>query len=320
MADDWTPPVQRIANDVVTATNWNEQIPDNMTALKNALSGDAQATAEVIHQHKSGTWANRGAAANAGRFYYCTDTGWTLQDDGTLWHIVSHNPKLSDHLYEDFHAPGSADLAAAGYIFGWHFAEQNPGGLLQVSGGNFENSMARLVAYDAVGSVAHFSPVVNNNGYIDPAVSYPLVCEMGVRLKENASVTYHFGLFDGMEITAAAQPNSSIMFGYGRSGDADALQYFAVTQDNGGGETTTDSATTPTHTAIDICRIEVDSTSAARFYVNGSLVATHAAGIPAGTDQLHPGFSVRSNVADGDKTLRVDYIDLYYKRNLGAGP
>jgi hypothetical protein len=290
------------------------QRTDNINVLGLAVDGDSSAST-IKHRHKSGTWANRPSAGEAGRFYYCTDTGWTLMDDGALWHVISHNPKLSDHLRQDFHEPGvTGPLTANGWMFGWFFTEVTAGEL--DDGAGTGHSYAQLVAKTTSGASANLTPAGNNQPYIDPISSrcYPLICEMGLRLDDNANVTYHFGLVDSWSGAQAAQPNSSIMFGYGRSGDADALQFFAVTRDNGGGETTTDSGTTPTHSNIDICRIEVDSTSEARFYINGTLVATHAAGIPA-TETLHPAFGVRTNT-NADKLLSVDYIDLYYKRYI----
>jgi hypothetical protein len=290
------------------------QRTDNINVLGLAVDGDSSAST-IKHRHKSGTWANRPAAGEAGRFYYCTDTGWTLMDDGALWHVISHNPKLSDHLYNDFHAPGvDGPLTANGWMFGWTFTETTEGTL--GNGIGTSHSYAQLAAKTTSGAGASLTPIGNGNGYLDTSSSrcYPLICEMGLRLDDNANVTYLFGLVSVAEGSQAAQPSSSIMFGYGRSGDADALQFFAVTQNNSAGETTTDSATTPTHSNIDICRIEVDSTSEARFYVNGALVATHAAGIPS-SELLHPAFRVRTNT-NGDKTLRIDYIDLYYKRYI----
>lgn len=99
MADDYTAPAQRNVNDVVTAAQWNEQVPDNITALFNAIVGDGQATEEVIHRHLSDTLANRPAAGEAGRIYYASDVGddgiW-FRDNGSNWkplgvQVIEHN-------------------------------------------------------------------------------------------------------------------------------------------------------------------------------------------------------------------------------------
>jgi hypothetical protein len=312
--DDYTAPTTRATGYVVTAATWNDELVDNFTAMQLAVKGDGSADTDVIHAHKSGTWASRPAAGTARRIYYCTDTGWTIMDDGTLWSVISHNPKLSDHLYEDFHAVGTATLTADGFFSNWRFTETGAAELAHGSG--FAHSYARLTAKTTTGNCGHLSPIGTNQPYIDAVSSrcYPMICEMGVRLDSSIDVTSHFGLFDAMSTAQAAQPNSSIMFSFGRSGDADLTQFFTVTRDNGGGETTNDSGVTPTHSNIDIVRFEVDSTSACRFYVNGSLVSTHAAGIPV-SEKLHPGFTIRTN-ANSDKTLSVDYMDLYYKRYI----
>ncbi len=307
----WVNPRTWADLDVATAAMFNQDLRDNPDELKAVVQGDGGAT--IKHRHKSGTWPSRPAAGEPGRIYYCTDTGWTIMDDGTLWSVISHNPKLSDRLYNDFHEPGAATLTATGWIFGWRFAAVTSANLATATG--TEHSYAQITAKTTSGASGQFTTKGNGAGYIAAAQTpYPLILEVGVRLIDSASVTYHLGLMSSLATTQAAQPTSSIMFGYARSGDADALQYFAVTRDNSGAETTTDSAITPTHINIDILRIEVDSTSEARFYVNGTLVATHAAGIPT-VERLHPGFAVRTN-ANADKILRIEYIDLLYKRDI----
>ncbi len=313
MADIWTPPSGPAAG-VSSRSEMISQRTDNIDVLSRAIDGDASASTIKLRQ-KVGTWANRPAAGEPGRRYYCTDTGWDLIDDGTLWHVTSHNPKLSDRLYNDFHEPGNSALTANGWIFGWRFtvAAGAAGG---DHGSGRDKSCAALIGKTAAGGCAHFTPIGNTELYIPTAgsITYPMIYEVGVRLESNVSVTYHFGLTNGLSTTATPSPASSIMFRYGSAGDADALQYFSVTQHASGGETKNDSGVTPAHSTMDILRIEIDSTSAARFYANGTLFATHAAGIPA-TDDLAPGFSVRTNTA-GNKELRIDYIDLLYKRPI----
>jgi hypothetical protein len=112
MADDWHAPTQRAANFVVTSTVWNEETQDNITALKSAVMTDAQATDEVIHQHKVGTLANRPAAGYVGRLYTCTDLGVTYQDDGTDWNYAYHNWTKTEFFADDFIARPAADATA----------------------------------------------------------------------------------------------------------------------------------------------------------------------------------------------------------------
>ena len=86
--DDWTTPAD-IPAGVSSRATINQQLPQNMLALFNAIVGDVQATGEVIPQIKVGTNAARPAAGNSGRPYYATDDPKCIYiDDGTNWQIA----------------------------------------------------------------------------------------------------------------------------------------------------------------------------------------------------------------------------------------
>ncbi len=312
MADTWTAPSGPSAG-VASLAEMQAQRTDNIDVLSRAVDSDSSAST-IKHRHKSGAWASRPAAGEAGRFYYATDLGVLFLDDGTNWEYMSHNARLADYDLNDFHEPDDVGLSANGYIFGWLFGVGAGTASISINSGD-DHSICRLNALSTTGSVAELVSH-QNNAYITPISdrNYPLIYETSVRLADITSVTYHFGLVSALVTTQAAQPTSSIMFAYGRSGDADLTQYFAVTRDNSGGETTTDTGVTPTTTIVDHLRIEVDSSSEARFYINGVLKATHNASIPT-AERLLPGYAVRTNT-NANRTLMIDMFRLLYKRYI----
>lgn len=272
--------------------------------------------ADSLHDHagaNTGTWANRPAAATAGLMYFATDLGALFMDDGSNWMYVSHDARLADYVYDDFHHVGDTDVSANAPFAGWTFSELTSGSVTVSSSDIF--SMVRLNALTTDGAAAILA-LHQGDFYIDGESNrnYPLIYETSVIIANTSDVTVHFGLVANNVTTHAAQPTSSLMFSYGRSGDADALQYFAVSRRNSGTESTTDSAVTPNTSNPDHLRIEVDSTSTARFYINASLVATHTDTIPT-TEALKPVYVIRTD-ANANKTLKIDMVRLIYKRNI----
>jgi hypothetical protein len=101
MADDLHAVVTFTDGPTLPASTLNEQIRDNITAAINAIRGDAQATGELIHRHKSGTNAARPAAdaANVGRLYLATDDPKCLyMDNGGAWIVVGGDVPRA-HVY-----------------------------------------------------------------------------------------------------------------------------------------------------------------------------------------------------------------------------
>ena len=87
--DDYTAPTTRATDFVVTASVWNTDIVNNITAIFQGLVGDASADALMKHRHLTGTNAARPAAGNAGRLYYATDDPKCVYlDDGAAWIVV----------------------------------------------------------------------------------------------------------------------------------------------------------------------------------------------------------------------------------------
>jgi len=129
--DDWTAPTTRATNFVVTADVWNTDIVNDLTALFNAMVGDASADAALPHLHKNGTFAARPGATSAmvGRTYLCTDVGLEYiclpnayaASPTHVWYPSRHIPALCDHFSEDFVARPHGTTTAA--VPAWHAAE-----------------------------------------------------------------------------------------------------------------------------------------------------------------------------------------------------
>ncbi len=312
-ADDWTTPVDPSAG-AISRANHISYVTQNIQALYNAIVGDAQATEEVIHQHKSGTYANRPAAAKVGRTYYATDLGATFIDDGAVWHVFSHIPAICDRHHDDFALEHNATITAPGWLGGWGVVIGGAGGEARIPAGT-GHSYIQIEGNTGAGGYCNLTPRGSTTPYIEPdaAYNYPLIFETALRMANNDQVDYHFGLTDAPSTARPAAPSSSMMFRV-----QDAANVFTVTQDNGGGETTNDTGAVPTKTNIGLFRMEVFSASLAHFtWWKGGLGGTkytevHEAGIPSVNDLL-PAFTVRTNAA-ADKRMYIDNVDLLYKR------
>ena len=69
MADSWNPltPQTFAVDEIVSAAKLNQELRDRIQALFNGLVGDGSADLDVVHRHKSGTFAARPAAGSSSR-------------------------------------------------------------------------------------------------------------------------------------------------------------------------------------------------------------------------------------------------------------
>src|SRR5438128_9367934 len=142
----WTSPRTWVATETVTAAQLNTHVRDNENALNSSLAGDNEPT--VQHQHKSGTYANRPAAATAGRFYIATDLGPAiLMDTGTTWVFLAAPPRVTEHFFDDF---------VSSYALNWQTSFNGSGAASDVGSNN--SSIGRLSTGATNGSAALFAP------------------------------------------------------------------------------------------------------------------------------------------------------------------
>jgi len=305
----WTTPRTWVTGEIVIASHMNTHVRDNTDELKDTVQGDGGATLEL--RHLTGIFANRPAAGEAGRLYVSTDLAVTFIDDGSNWSVLSWNTRYVDRLFSDFHAPGADDLSASGWFGGWRATAGGTVGTVSLK--LDDHSSVELLTGVGVGSLWHYTPGGNGSGHIRTSGGscYPLIFEAAINLPSDSVIDAHFGVVDSLHGGRPPTPNSSIMFR-----QQDAGNYYTVTRDNGGGETTNDSGVAPDTSNYDVLRIEVYSASLVKFYINGTKTGTdHTTGIPD-TEKLHPGFSVRCNNAGLQRAINIDMIDLLYKRYL----
>ena len=116
MADSWNPltPQTFAVDEIVSAAKLNQELRDRIQALFNGLVGDGSADLDVVHRHKSGTFAARPAAGSAGRLYRATDTGAIFWDDVTAWRHLSGRG-----FYDGFDRADSTTLGSAESGHAW---------------------------------------------------------------------------------------------------------------------------------------------------------------------------------------------------------
>src|SRR3989304_2332237 len=122
-SDNWTVPVDPSAGVIVRA-DYITYALQNIQAIFNGLVGDASADALMLHRHKSGTYAARPAAGNAGRVYFATDIPAMYRDDGAAWQLIS------EQFYDTFDRGDSTTLGSADSGHAW---TENAGNL-EISG------------------------------------------------------------------------------------------------------------------------------------------------------------------------------------------
>lgn len=314
MANDvWTAPAGPAAG-VASLSEMQEQRTDNIYVIELVMEGDQSASGKT-HRHGSGTLANRPAAGNAGRLYFATDLGVTFIDDGTLWRYFSHVSSICDRLYDDFHTQNTTALATDGFLAGWEFEGGNWGTASCVFG---NHSTVYLQAGAASGAWLRMSPRGGTVPYIECVAghNYPLIWESYIDLQAVNNVDMMIGCFDTI---STARPPEATAEGFGfRYQDGD--NYLAYVRRAAGDVTTFDTGVAPSTAAgeFDLLRVEIDSTTALRFYIDNVEVADEGdTGVPptAGGAVVAPMYLLRSNAA-ATKELAVDYVDLFYKRYI----
>lgn len=301
MADDWTAPAQRANGEVVTHTIWNEQVMDNLTALKAASEGDAQATGEVLHYHKVGTLAAKPAPGNAGRTYLASDIGLWLLDDGTSWHPDHHILTLCEHWEDDLIAWANDTPET----INWGEATDGTGTVSIVSGAT---SRVQLSTGATSGSNVWLRPRIDSENFFQVTADRlpALMVFQWDAIDDLANGTNFGGIID----TFPAGNVNPVNGLYIRKTGAGNL--FAVSR-KADAETATDLGVDGTSSPIIF--IEVLATDVVKFYLNtydAAADATHDdTTMPIVNTDI--GFKVVNNAAS-DRRFDVEFTSWYAKR------
>jgi hypothetical protein len=139
------------------------------------------------------------------------------------------------------------------------------------------------------------------------------VFETNVSIISNlSSSAERFIVYAGFFDSLTGTPAEGAYFRY--SDDVNGGDWECVTV-SGSTETLTDSNVAPSAGTFDKLRIEVNAAgSEAKFYIDGSLVATHTTNMPGSGDRFGVGFNVRKTVGTSTRLSRWDY--LYHKAEV----
>lgn len=296
MADTWAATIKDwVDSVVVTAGDLDAEVRDRMDVLERVINGDTSTAKK--HKHKNGTLANRPAAAEAGRVYYATDLGALFLDDGTQWLMIGVVHQIAQHFFDDFFMDSPTDRG-----FGWGLATLGSGAILADIATGYSVLRATTGATGGWrgGIRAKSSPA----GHYDiVAGSVPaIVTFRGTPEQTTQAITY-LGLLATTLPASAADPTDGIYFK--RADSASGGNWFAKTR-SGGVETSTDTtvAAGTTHKRFDII---IETTTSVKFYIDGTLRATHTTNIPTAVLNL-TGFI--DNLEAAAKILSIDYVEM----------
>lgn len=298
-----------------TPTDWNEGVAPGISAAQ--LD---RVEAGITSAFDEDTLANRPDPATADRrLFHATDLGawFSLVDVGgnKVWTPAWHNPAVCDRMTEDFHRSHKDTIDAQGYFGGWRIVMVPTGGSVYVPYPEPQSYFA-LKTHGSVGGYVNMTTRGSARQIIDSAsaANFPLVFETVLRPLDASAVNYHFGIMQAPSLARPSTSTSALLFRVQDGGNV-----YSVTQNNSGGETAEDMGASPTHTAVDLFRIEVLSASSVVFtFWKGGLAGTkytktHTTGIPS-VEMLLLAYSVRSNAAS-TRELWIDSADLLYRRH-----
>jgi hypothetical protein len=279
VSDLWTALRDWVTDEIPGATEFNQQLRDNLNVLLKTLTGDS--STQQKHAHATGTLAARPAAGNAGRLYYATDLGVLFVDDGTNWLILSHVPQISERLRDDFllDTGGRWDETLTGSAS--IFLVTNK---IRLRTGATNGSLARLMPRPI--TVPHWL-----------ATQPPAIFEVGATIDAVADLDASLSLIE--------------------SGGLNEIGFHFFEPTNTWRAITTKAgATTATDTLISdtnphVFRFEVQSLTSVKFYVDNVLKATHVDNIP--TVRLILFYNIRAAAAV-DTRLDLEFMDFVGKR------
>lgn len=307
MADNWTTPLDWSSGAVLTETQLDEQLRDNLTAVFNALTADASADSAIWHGHKSGTLASRPAAAHAGRTYLATDLGVTFTDFGTRWEIGTVHPRIAEHFFDEFMlsraGSGTWTTNASGETLPWALNITGTGGFTTF--GSPDRSRLGMLTGTTSGSTATMGALAAGTHYQMDLTSDRVPAFMYHRYATSATTdqTVLFGIADG----GGATPNGV----YWKRTDTGTPGNWRCITRAAGVETNTDSGVAGDTNYHDF-EIFINAVGNITFYLDGTLEATHTTNIPTTTDLSLQHYI--TNAAAAAKQLNMDRIDWIARR------
>lgn len=308
---DWVAAIKDWANGVaIQETELDQEHRDRYTALYNVVTADAYAgaggDARIWHGHKSGTFVARPAAAHAGRIYYATDFGVVFIDSGTRWDVMGVNSRLCEHLKEEFllsNISGNVATLNTANNLGWALAEVVGTGVFACNL-NQGQGEARLDTGAPINSSIALLNHVVGTVYVMTSRT-PAIYQAIVRTGQTVQQTNLFGLVQG----AGATPDGIY---FKRIDVAGVANWRAISRQAGVDITNTDT-TVVGDTAEHFFEIIIESTASVKFYIDGTLRATHVpnAGLIAANHYLKHYISNQEAVA---KQQRFELIEWLGKR------
>lgn len=287
MADVWTSPSGPVAG-IVGLSEMQTQRTDNLTVVEKVLlDGDVSASGKV-HRHKSGTYANRPAAGQAGRIYLATDLQVTFMDDGTDWYPIGHNPFKVDHWEEHFLRDHSLSFQSVVAGSGAVGMVDTVSGAVNLDTGTTSGSSARLNL--RTHTTGHYAAL---------AAGVPALLYLRFGFVNDLQQTCRIGLCSD----AGLPPVDGIYIERIEAGGASNAKF--VTR-KAGVETSTDLAS-EFNSAVDVL-IEINSTSEIKCYVDGTLKATHTTNLPTATLGI---MAYLTNTAAASKIIQWQHAAWY---------
>ena len=308
MADSWVPAIKDWANGVsLQETDLDQEIRDRFQAIYNALTADASADSDIWHGHKSGTLANRPAAAHAGRVYYATDLGLQFIDNGTRWDVIGVNPRICEHIFDEFvlsRAATAFTTNPAGELLPWTLNQT--GGQFQMSGAGDRTRLNITVLGTASGNSATMAPVSSGAHF-----------QMDLATDRVPAIIYD-------RLQTVFTTNQTVLFGVAAGGTAtpDGIYFKRIDTGTVGnwrgicraaGVQTETTLAAAGDTSYHDFEIVIESLTSVKFYIDGTQITpTIASNIPTTTDLALQFYLANSAVEQ--KQVNRDRVDMWSRR------
>jgi hypothetical protein len=236
-------------------------------------------------------------------------SGQVLTYNGSAWAPATaggsaFNPATTSESWNDFLGAATAPWASVTNGTGANVVFTVPGG---------GNARFGLATHGTGSTSTGRSFIGSNNQDAMEFTGGAHVFETAITCVSNVSTsTERYILYAGFFESLTATPAEGAYFRYSddvNGGDWECVTVSAST------ETLTDSNVAVTAGTFNKLRIEVNGAGTeAKFYIDGTLVATHTTNMPGSTDRLGVGVNMRKTVGTTTRQIRNDYI--YHKAEV----